>query len=113
VQTSATLLVGDDEPGTGRADPGIAIRELLDTAPEPGKNTVLIAHSVTLLYAFGLTARPEGIAHVFRPSGLGLARPEYVGMVAPEEWPAYARIDADAAPEAGAAAANDAAPPSP
>ena len=60
----------------GRDDPGIAIRKLLDTPPEAGKNNVLIAHSVTLLYAFGLTSRPEGIAHVFRPSGLGLGQPE-------------------------------------
>jgi phosphohistidine phosphatase SixA len=108
VETSDVLLVGDSRPGTGREDPGIAVRELLDTAPEPGKNTVLIAHSVTLLYTFGLTSNPEGIAHVFRPTGLGLARPEYVGMVKPEEWPVYAGLDsdagapADAAPEAGA-----------
>jgi hypothetical protein len=63
---------------------------------------VLIAHSVTLLYAFGLTTRPEGIAHVFRPSGLGLGRPEYIGMVKPDEWPAYAGIDADVTPDSDA-----------
>ena len=101
VEASSLLLVGASRPGTGREDPGIAIRELLDTAPEAGKNTVLIAHSVTLLYAFGLTSKPEGIAHVFRPTGLGLARPEYVGMVKPDEWPALAGLDAAAPVEAG------------
>lgn len=101
VETSSVLLVGDSRPGAGRQDPGIAIRKLLDTAPESGKNTVFIAHSVTLLYAFGLTSKPEGIAHVFRPTGLGLARPEYVGMVKPEEWPAYAGLDSVASPDSG------------
>jgi phosphohistidine phosphatase SixA len=104
--SSEVLRVGDSRPGTGRDDPGIAIRKLLDTPPEAGKNTVLIAHSVTLLYAFGLTTRPEGIAHVFRPSGLGLGRPEYIGMVKPDEWPAYAgidtEIDADVTPDSEA-----------
>jgi len=101
VETSSVLLVGDSRPGAGREDPGIAIRELLDTAPDAGKNTVLIAHSVTLLYAFGLTSKPEGVAHVFRPTGLGLARPEYIGMVKPEEWPAYAGLDTVAPTDAG------------
>jgi len=91
--TSEVLRVGDSRPGTGRDDPGIAIRKLLDTPPEAGKNTVLIAHSVTLLYAFGLTSRPEGVAHVFRPTGLGLGRPDYIGIVKPGEWPVFAGID--------------------
>lgn len=104
VETSTTLLVGASEPGSGRDDPGIPIRKLLDTAPEPGKNTVLIAHSVTLLYAFGLTSRPEGVAHVFRPTSLALGRPDYIGMVKPDQWPAYAGLDAqDAASEPPAA----------
>ena len=94
VTVSEPLRVGDSNPGTGRDDPGIAVRKLLGTPPEPGKNTVLIAHSVTLLYAFGLTSRPEGVAHVFRPSGLGLARPEYIGMMKPDEWPVLAGLGA-------------------
>jgi phosphohistidine phosphatase SixA len=94
--SSEVLRVGDSEPGSGRDDPGVAIRKLLDTPPEAGKNSVLIAHTVTFLYAFGLTNRPEGIAHVFRPSGVGLGRPEYIGMVKPDEWPVYAGLGADA-----------------
>jgi phosphohistidine phosphatase SixA len=96
VETSTTLLVGASKSGSGRDDPGIAIRKLLDTAPEAGANTVLIAHSVTLLYAFGLTSRPEGVAHVFQPTQLGLGRPDYIGMVKPEEWPAHAGLAAGA-----------------
>jgi phosphohistidine phosphatase SixA len=96
VETSELLRIGDEPAGVGRDDPGIAIRKLLDTPPAPGENNVLIAHSVTLLYAFGLTAKPEGVAHVFRPSGLGLGRPDYLGMLKPEEWPALAGLDAEA-----------------
>jgi len=99
VASSEALRVGDSKPGTGRDDPGIAIRKILDTPPEAGKNSVLIAHSVTLLYAFGLTSRPEGVAHVFRPSGLG--RPAYIGMVKPDEWPVYAGIDTAIDPDDG------------
>jgi phosphohistidine phosphatase SixA len=108
--SSEVLRVGDSRPGTGRDDPGIAIRGLLDTPPQAGENTVLIAHSVTLLYAFGLTSRPEGIAHVFRPSGLGLGRPEYIGMVKPDEWPAYAGLDAENGAEAAPESDGDVAP---
>ena len=88
-----------DESGRLRA---LHALRILDTPPEAGKNTVLIAHSVTLLYAFGLTNRPEGIAHVFRPSGVGLGRPAYIGMVKPDEWPAYAGLGADAGVDADA-----------
>jgi len=95
-EASELLRIGDEPAGAGRDDPGIALRKLLDTPPAPGENTVLIAHSVTLLYAFGLTAKPEGVAHVFRPSGLGLGRPDYLGMLTPEEWPALAGLDAAA-----------------
>jgi phosphohistidine phosphatase SixA len=96
VSSSETLRVGDSRPGSGRDDPGIAIRKLLDTPPPAGKNTVLIAHSVTLLYAFGLTGKPEGVAHVFRPSGLGLGQPQYVGLLNPDEWPELAGLTAAA-----------------
>jgi phosphohistidine phosphatase SixA len=94
VETSGVLLVGDAPAGAGRDDPGIAIRKMLDTPPAAGTNTLLIAHSVTLLYAFGLTPKPEGVAHVFRPSGLGLGRPDYLGMLKPDDWPVYAGLDA-------------------
>ena len=100
--SSELLRVGDSRPGTGRDDPGIAIRKLLDTAPPAGKNNVLIAHSVTLLYAYGLTGKPEGIAHVFRPSGLDLGQAKYIGLMEPDDWPIHAGLTgSDAAPSDG------------
>ena len=94
VLSSDVLRVGDSRPGVGRDDPGIAIRKLLDTPPPAGKNNVLIAHSITLLYAFGLTGKPEGVAHVFRPSGLGLGQPQYIGVMNPDDWPVHAGLAA-------------------
>lgn len=92
VVSSEVLRVGDSRPGSGRDDPGVAIRKLLDTQPAAGKNNVLIAHSVTLLYAYGLTGKPEGVAHVFQPTGLGLGQARYLGLVKPDDWPALAGI---------------------
>lgn len=63
---------------------GARIRELLDTPPAAGRNTVLISHTAALLYSFGLEANPEGIAHVFRPEETG--RATYLGMVLPDAW---------------------------
>jgi len=97
VLSSEVLRVGDSRPGSGRDDPGIAIRKLLDTPPPAGRNGVLIAHSITLLYAYGLTGKPEGVAHVFRPSGLGIGQPQYIGMMKPDEWPVHAGLSAPGA----------------
>jgi phosphohistidine phosphatase SixA len=99
VSSSEVLRVGDSRPGSGRDDPGVAIRKLLDMPPPAGKNNVLIAHSVTLLYAYGLTGKPEGVAHVFRPSGLGLGQAKYIGLMKPGDWPVHAGLAAADAPE--------------
>ncbi len=64
------------------------IRNMLNDKPEAGHNTVLITHTGTLLYTFGLQIRPEGIAHVFRPAEFGNAI--YLGRVLPEEWAQFA-----------------------
>jgi len=78
------LVLGGDMKD--RIDGGAEVRALMDQAPEAGHNNVLITHTVTLLYSFGLKARPEGIAHVFKPTGIG--RPTYIGMLTPDQWPA-------------------------
>jgi len=44
---------------------------------------LLITHTGTLLYSFGLRTRPEGITHVFRPHD---GRAEYVGGLTPFDW---------------------------
>jgi len=106
VLSSDVLRVGDSRPGIGRDDPGIAIRKLLDTPPPAGKNNVLIAHSITLLYAYGLTGKPEGVAHVFRPSGLGLGQPQYIGLMKPDDWPVHAGLAAAGTSQAGGASAQ-------
>jgi hypothetical protein len=49
---------------------------------------VLITHTGTLLYSFGLDARPEGIAHVFRPGPAGTS--VYLGSLLPEDWTRFA-----------------------
>jgi hypothetical protein len=52
---------------------------------------VLITHTGSLLYSFGLDAQPEGIAHVFRAAPVGPA--VYLGSLTPDRWPALAGLD--------------------
>jgi len=85
---SQDLAVFDELPATEKEARGKLIRKLLNTAPTDGRNTIMITHTGTLLYSFGLQTRPEGIAHVFRPAEFGNAI--YLGRVTPEEWSALA-----------------------
>jgi phosphohistidine phosphatase SixA len=85
---SQDLAVFDELPAPEKEARGKLIRKLLNTAPTDGSNTVMITHTGTLLYSFGLQTRPEGIAHVFRPAEFGNAI--YLGRVDPEEWSALA-----------------------
>jgi phosphohistidine phosphatase SixA len=84
VTPSDSLSVADSLTMDGKIGRGGDIRKLLDTAPPPGTNTVLITHTGNLLYAFGLDSRPEGIAHVFEPNGSG--RASYLGSLKPDDW---------------------------
>jgi phosphohistidine phosphatase SixA len=85
---SPELAVFDELSGPEKEARGKLIRSLLNTAPTDGRNTVLITHTGTLLYSFGLETRPEGIAHIFRPAEFGNAI--YLGRVTPEQWSALA-----------------------
>ncbi len=85
---SEDLAVFDELSGPEKEARGKMIRSLLNTAPAEGLNTVMITHTGTLLYSFGLQTRPEGIAHIFRPAEFGNAI--YLGRVTPEQWPALA-----------------------
>jgi len=67
---------------------GKLIRKLLNAPPVDGVNDIIITHTGTLLYSFGLQTQPEGIAHVFRPAEFGNAI--YLGRVTPDEWTALA-----------------------
>jgi phosphohistidine phosphatase SixA len=86
--TSPDLAVFDELSGEEKEARGKLLRSLLNTAPTDGLNTVMITHTGTLLYSFGLETRPEGIAHIFRPAEFGNAI--YLGRVTPEQWSALA-----------------------
>jgi hypothetical protein len=81
---SEDLAVFDELSGPDKEERGKLIRRLLNTAPTDGFNTVMITHTGTLLYTFGLQTRPEGIAHIFRPAEFGNA--VYLGRVSPKQW---------------------------
>lgn len=66
------------------------VRGLLAQAPPAGTNEVLITHTGTLLYSFGLDWRPEGVVHVFQRDATGGAG--YVGKVDPDEWAALSGL---------------------
>jgi phosphohistidine phosphatase SixA len=84
VEKSELLGSGADLAPKEKISGGEQVRRLLDTKPADGGNTVLITHTVNLLYTFGLEPKPEGIAHVFQPTGLGIAT--YLGTIVPDDW---------------------------
>jgi phosphohistidine phosphatase SixA len=84
VEVSELLTVGDELSFEEKHERARAVRELLATPPPPGTSSVLITHTGTLLYSFGLASTPEGIAHVFRPGPAGTSL--YLGSLAPEDW---------------------------
>jgi len=89
-----------------KTEQGARIRRLLDTPPAPGTNTVLVTHTGNLMWSLGLDAKPEGLVHVFGPTGLDIARPDYLGRVDPDAWRTLAGLpgsDANAASDASAA----------
>jgi phosphohistidine phosphatase SixA len=84
-----------------------ALRKMLDTPPASGTNTVLISHTGNLLWSLGLDSKPEGLAHVFTPTGLSIARPTYLGRVDPDEWRALAGLTDGPEPSEGDVAAGE------
>jgi len=90
---SDVLSVWDELSMEEKTERGAQIRKLLDTPPADGTNTVLITHTGNLLWSFGLDSRPEGLAHVFKPTGLSIGRASYLGMLTPDEWQALAGLE--------------------
>ena len=88
VEVSEVLSVGDDLSFQERHERAGAVRRMLATPPEAGTNAVLLTHTGTLLYSFGLDSRPEGIAHVFQPGPAGTSL--YLGSLVPADWPRLA-----------------------
>ena len=95
VEQEPELAVFDTLPPKEKDARAKRIREMLNIAPPDSNNTVLITHTGTLLYTFGLQTRPEGIAHVFRPMEFGQAI--YLGRVLPEDWSTWAAAAAASA----------------
>lgn len=58
--------------------------EMLRTPPKPGTNTAMVSHTANLKEAVGIWPKPEGVAHVFKPTGNGQFT--YVGMMPPDGW---------------------------
>lgn len=83
---SETLSVWDELEMEEKTQRGTEIRKMLDTPPAKGTNTVLVTHTGNLLWSFGLDSKPEGLTHVFKPTGLSLGRATYLGRVNPDEW---------------------------
>lgn len=70
---------------------------LLAKVPPQGTNTALVSHTANLQEAVGIWPKPEGVAHVFKPSGDGTFT--YVGVMQPEAW----TVEAKKSPEGGLA----------
>lgn len=95
VTETELLSVGDLLSVPEKSERGGEVRKLLATAPPSGGNTILITHTGTLLYSFGLDSRPEGIAHVFKRGPVGNA--DYVGRLLPADWVELAGLGVSAA----------------
>lgn len=67
--------------------------DVLARVPPQGTNTVLVSHTANLQEAVGLWPKPEGVAHVFKPSGDGTF--SYVGVMQPEAWMVEAKRSGD------------------
>jgi phosphohistidine phosphatase SixA len=106
---SETLTVWDELEMSEKTQRGTEIRKMLDTQPAAGTNTILVTHTGNLLWSFGLDSKPEGLTHVFKPTGLSIGRASYLGRVNPDEWQSLAGLDAPVAdapaPDAPAAEA--------
>ena len=72
--------------GGGNAALGRALREMANTAPKSGTNTIIVTHKTNIADAFGKDWGDvqEGEASVFKPSGSGQAA--LVGRVQANEW---------------------------
>ena len=58
-------------PGSGNAKAGLAMRELVDTAPQAGTNNLIVTHKTNIADAFGKQASDvqEGEAFIYRSGG--------------------------------------------
>jgi phosphohistidine phosphatase SixA len=73
-------------PTGANAKAGVAMRELVNAAPKPGTNTVLVTHKTNFADAFGKEAGDVGEAEafVYKPNSTGPAL--FVGRIKPADW---------------------------
>ena len=74
-----------------RSDLSDTLVDYLATAPEPGTNTIIVAHIGTIRNAIGLDDTfEEGDSLVYRPDGSGGF--DYIGRIGLYDWPLLAKI---------------------
>ena len=81
---------GMANPAAANAKAGAAVRQLVDQAPAPGTNTVLVTHKTNIADAFGKEAGDvqEGEAFVYRANGSGPAT--FMARIKAADWTAKA-----------------------
>lgn len=88
--SSAGSASGMANPTGGNAKAGVAMRELVNAAPQPGTNNLLITHKTNVTDAFGKDASDvqEGEAFVYKSNGSGPST--FVARIKAADWAAQA-----------------------
>ncbi len=91
-RTLETAILAFDVPFVvSRTDLTESLPEVLATAPEPGTNTIIVAHIGTLRQTRDLDDTfDEGDSLVYRPTGNG--EYEFVGRIGLYDWPVMASL---------------------
>ena len=91
-RTLETAVLAFDVPlVTSRTDLSETLTDRLATEPDPGTNTMIVAHIGTIRNAIGLDDTfEEGDSLVYRPTGNGNF--EYVGRIGLYDWPVMAQL---------------------
>ena len=55
----------------------------LKALPPPGSNTVLVSHTANLREVTNIWPKPEGVVHIFKPSGDDY---QHIGRITPVQW---------------------------
>jgi broad specificity phosphatase PhoE len=84
--SSAGSASGMANPTGGNTKAGLALRELVNTAPKAGTDTLLVTHKTNITDAFGkdFSDVTEGEALVYKSNGSGPST--FVGRIKPADW---------------------------
>ena len=88
--SSAGSASGMANPSGANAKIGAAVRDLVNAAPKPGTNNLVVTHKTNIADAFGKAFGDvkDGEALIYKPDGSG--KPTLVDRVQPNEWIARA-----------------------